>query len=128
MEMSYDGTLVMPSSYAVMDEEEMTYVEGGAKSEIRGTAAQLAKEARNAMLAFGGGTLTATAITACAALTGIGLIAGGLVSGYGAFAANEFRCAYNYFESKSKTSKTRYKMVTTSLLGFLTGVSYGKVK
>ena len=27
--MSYDGTLVMPSSYAVMDEEEMTYVEGG---------------------------------------------------------------------------------------------------
>ena len=27
MEMCYDGTLVMPSSYAVMDEEEMTYVE-----------------------------------------------------------------------------------------------------
>lgn len=30
MEMCYDGALVMPSSYAVMDEEEMTYVEGGA--------------------------------------------------------------------------------------------------
>lgn len=29
MEICYDGTLVMPSSYAVMDEEEMTYVEGG---------------------------------------------------------------------------------------------------
>ena len=29
MEMCYDGTLVMPSSYAVMDEEEMCYVEGG---------------------------------------------------------------------------------------------------
>ena len=29
MEMCYDGTLVMPSSYAVIDEEEMTYVEGG---------------------------------------------------------------------------------------------------
>lgn len=29
MEMCYDGTLVMPSSYAVMDEEEMTYMEGG---------------------------------------------------------------------------------------------------
>lgn len=29
MEMCYDGTLVMPSSYAVMEEEEMTYVEGG---------------------------------------------------------------------------------------------------
>ncbi len=29
MEMCYDGALVMPSSYAMMTEEEMTYVEGG---------------------------------------------------------------------------------------------------
>ena len=29
MEMCYDGALVMPSSYAVMNEEEMSYVEGG---------------------------------------------------------------------------------------------------
>lgn len=29
MDMCYDGVLVMPSDYAVMDEEEMTYVEGG---------------------------------------------------------------------------------------------------
>lgn len=29
MEMCYDGALVMPSSYAVMDSDEMTYVEGG---------------------------------------------------------------------------------------------------
>ena len=29
MEMCYEGALVMPSSYAVMKEEEMTYVEGG---------------------------------------------------------------------------------------------------
>lgn len=29
MEMCYDATLVMPSSYAVMEKEEMTYVEGG---------------------------------------------------------------------------------------------------
>lgn len=29
MEMCYDGALVMPSSYAVMNEEEMTYVDGG---------------------------------------------------------------------------------------------------
>ena len=29
MEMCYDGALVMPSSYAMMDEEEMMYVEGG---------------------------------------------------------------------------------------------------
>ena len=29
MELCYEGALVMPSSYAVMNEEEMTYVEGG---------------------------------------------------------------------------------------------------
>lgn len=29
MEMTYGGALVMPSSYAVMDEEEMMYLEGG---------------------------------------------------------------------------------------------------
>ena len=31
MEMCYDGALVMPSSYAVMDENEMMYLEGGVK-------------------------------------------------------------------------------------------------
>lgn len=34
MDMCYDGALVMPSSYAVMSEEEMTYVEGGRTSKI----------------------------------------------------------------------------------------------
>ena len=29
MEMCYDGALVMPSNYVVMDEEEMTYTQGG---------------------------------------------------------------------------------------------------
>lgn len=29
MELCYDGALVMPSNYAVMSEEEMTYTEGG---------------------------------------------------------------------------------------------------
>ncbi len=29
MVMTYDGALVMPSSYAMMEQEEMTYVEGG---------------------------------------------------------------------------------------------------
>jgi len=32
MEICYDGALVMPSSYALMSEEEMIYVEGGKKT------------------------------------------------------------------------------------------------
>jgi len=38
MEMSYGGTLVMPKSYAVMDQEEMCYVEGGATYTYTSTA------------------------------------------------------------------------------------------
>ena len=36
MELCYDGALVLPSSYAVMDEEEMTYTEGGRSRTYRG--------------------------------------------------------------------------------------------
>ena len=43
MEMCYDGTLVMPSSYAIMNEEEMTYLEGGATVSYRGTASDIRK-------------------------------------------------------------------------------------
>lgn len=59
MVMTYDGALVMPSSYAVMDEEEMTYVEGGGTGQkVAFYAVQLGVNAVvNA--AFGGGTITA---------------------------------------------------------------------
>lgn len=42
MEMIYDGVLVLPSSYAIMDEEEMTYIEGGVS--IRLTSKMLNKK------------------------------------------------------------------------------------
>lgn len=35
MEMTYDGMLTMPSNYAVMDYEEMTYVEGGVSLSVK---------------------------------------------------------------------------------------------
>lgn len=35
MDMCYAGALVMPTSYAVMDNEEMTYVEGGGTFKVK---------------------------------------------------------------------------------------------
>lgn len=35
MDMCYDGALVMPSNYVVMNEEEMTYVEGGGTVKLK---------------------------------------------------------------------------------------------
>ena len=62
MEMTYDGMSVMPSSYAVMDEEEMTYVEGG------GTLTLGIKIGKNSfivsMLAAVGSALTVAKATA----------------------------------------------------------------
>lgn len=61
-----DGTLVMPSSYAVMDEEEMSYVEGG------GTVSLGLKIGKNSFVIHAlsaiGSTLTIAKCTA--ALTG----------------------------------------------------------
>ena len=36
MEMTYDGALVMPSSFVAMDQDEMTYVEGGVTKVYKG--------------------------------------------------------------------------------------------
>lgn len=36
MDMCYDGALVMPSNYAVMSNDEMTYVEGGGAFSLEG--------------------------------------------------------------------------------------------
>lgn len=60
MEMCYDGALVMPGSYAVMSEDEMTYVEGGGSATIRGTA----KEIRSRLTAIIGASLTGTGAAA----------------------------------------------------------------
>lgn len=56
MEMCYDGALVMPSRYAVMDSEEMIYVEGGIRVStwILSTAIDVAVS-----LMFGGAATTA---------------------------------------------------------------------
>lgn len=67
MEMCYDGALVMPSNYAVMDEDEMMYVEGGsAKDWATGIACSLIA---NAICALGKHAITSgkvkVALKAC---------------------------------------------------------------
>lgn len=102
MELCYDGALVMPSSFVMMDEEEMTYVEGGAKKLIKTiSAAQCSRLAAAACII--GGLVTAVAglatvvsavasVMSCGTLSavtaicaGITAVAGGItasVSGY----------------------------------------------
>lgn len=129
MEMCYDGALVMPISYAVMDEEEMVYLEGGATYVEKGTAKKLANLAGAYMaswfaLAVG---YTGTAAAAVATAVGVGLgVISGIGAGYCTFAGDQYREAYNYFSTKNQGSSTKYKMTTISFAGIITGVNYGK--
>ncbi|MGN0351594.1 MAG: hypothetical protein ACI4ES_08070 [Roseburia sp.] len=74
MEMCYEEALVMPSSYAIMNEEEMTYVEGGVKAVRYMRAVQAEKELKmNATLyaAIAGGLGVATAATSITGLPAV---------------------------------------------------------
>ena len=64
MDMCYDGALVMPCSYAVMEQNEMMYVEGGGK--INTSIVSAVIDVAIAATGFGG-------ISAIGRLTGAGL-------------------------------------------------------
>ena len=75
MTMTYDGALVMPSSYAVMDEEEMCYTVGCGWSTYKGVEALATITAicGAGYVAYGLSVAAATVLVASAS-TGVGLI------------------------------------------------------
>ena len=135
MEVTYDGTLVMPSSYALMDEEEMMYVEGGT-STIYGTAKQLASKAKYEMSIFysasgvGGSATVTSSVLAAASIIGVPVSIvlesiGGVMTGYATHVGNCYIDAYNYFMDRISKSGTYY-MRTITASGFITGVTTGR--
>lgn len=120
MELTYDGALVLPKDYVVMDEEEMTYVEGGGKLTLG------VKIGNNSMivsiLAAVGGTLTVAKATAAltaasaAIITAIELgtagmatlYAGALILAFGAIIPSIAGAAVTYGvnQLKGRTFKT----------------------
>lgn len=95
MEMCYDGALVMPINYAVMDEEEMTYVEGGGtfsitlkKDTICWAIAAISGVATKAALkAIFAGMMTGIAVAIELGTAGWGTLLAGLVLYYGSSVA-----------------------------------------
>lgn len=105
MEMTYDGMLVMPSSYAVMNEEEMTYVEGGGKLTVKASASTVRTICRAGVALVGaaigqafGGPLLAR------------LISGGLATLIYDFILD--RCGYKY-QAINKTWDKSWLPTTT---------------
>ena len=110
MEMCYDGALVMPCSYAVMSEDEMTYVEGGA-SYVRDAsvvAEGYYKASRNAKVLAVLGFVCATVAGAY-----IGGFIGGLIGGVAGFIVGSVfwgwssACSAAAVEASQYTGKVR---------------------
>lgn len=120
--------LVMPNNYVLMNDDEMTYMEGGYTSTSYGTAKNLKLLAQSNMVTWGGLAANYTIAAAVAAGSGVGL-AGGAVAGLGAVVfsnnASKYASSFTYFSNLSQTSTKKYFMKTTSFLGVITGVSRG---
>ena len=70
MDMCYDGALVLPSSYAIMDEEEMCYIEGGGTVKVIASSSTVRTICRSSVALIGtaigeafGGPILAKLIT-----------------------------------------------------------------
>ena len=66
MEMCYNGALVMPSNYVVMDEEEMTYVNAGDAKNFKNNLVGLWNKSKDFRYALGQSGITYGMITAVA--------------------------------------------------------------
>lgn len=53
MEITYDGALVLPKNYVAMDEEEMTYVEGGGTLTVKASSATVRAICRTGVTLIG---------------------------------------------------------------------------
>ena len=81
MEMTYDGRLVMPTSFSKMDEKEMTYVEGGRRySGSSGWACATALYALGGTIEGVGKFSTIASLVACASGGILGWIAGSVMA------------------------------------------------
>ena len=105
MDMCYDGTLVLPSSYAVMDEEEMIYLEGG------GTVRVIASKSTVRTICRAGVALLSSLIAEAFG----GPILARLISGALSTLVFDFildRCGYKYKAIDAKFTRSIFPNVT----------------
>ena len=126
MEMCYEGALVMPSSYAVMNEEEMTYVEGGMTGKARTAEERICVASFVATSAYAVSKMTMAAFkgalsTACAPL--VSFIAA--LGGCALMAAATYEWTLAGIASTYATNKVNYNY---TYYGFASFGYYTKIK
>ena len=134
MEMTYGGALVMPSSYAMMDEEEMMYLEGATASNWvsyssvsyaysyhcnAGTFLQIASVALGVCssirgLLKGAPASIAGALAGCVLGTVVGCITGTIVWNWG---AKFHDCANELYRKKGTSAWTKSCKIKWDFMG-----------
>lgn len=116
MDMCYNGTLVMPSSYAVMDENETTYIEGGIKAQRYMKAGDAEYELKLNVNFYTAVAAGASIGGAAVGITGIGLAALMAVSGgAGAIASATYSAWKQARNIKNKYGSSRRVKITEEL-------------
>lgn len=115
MVMCYDGALVMPSSYAVMNEDEMTYVDGGIKACLKTTASAAERELK-ANAALYGAIATGSGVGGMVtSITGIGVAAFLVAGGAGVISSQMYSAWKSARAIKKKYGGNRKVKVTEEL-------------
>jgi hypothetical protein len=124
--MTMTKELLLPVGCQLMDEEEMTYVEGGKVTSLKKTAKQ-ASTYCSAWGAAWGSLATGYGVSAAvAAATGVGVgvgLVGGAGAAYCGYVAKEYLAAYNAAQKLTIGNKNPTVYVDeVTLLGFITAV------
>lgn len=124
MEMAYDGALVMPGGCAFMDEEEMTYVEGGLGVFYEKSFSQTGKVAYKELTESGDAAwLLVGGATAGSAIAGIvtAVIGFALSSAvFGQWADTYYAAADSIYDLRKSSKKVKYTEKLSGLKAFLT--------
>lgn len=128
MDMCYDGTLVMPSSYAMMEEDEMCYIEGGSAHTYKKGNTSGYKEAYQtaATLAYfvGVSWIINKASTACTIMAGPVATVFGSIAKLASWACAYFAEQFFYAAETAKAmcKKSKYTIEVVTHLGVPTSV------
>lgn len=110
MSMCYAGALAMPSNYALMNEEEMTYVEGGRTSKVYMASEAISYLSNQAKLCTVE-TLGGVVIAGAAAVTIVAGMAGAAIAAFAAQWASAYSTAKVNVERKCKEFGTQNWLV-----------------
>lgn len=123
MEMCYNGSLVMPCNYAVINDNEMEYVQGGWSATVNGTVSSIRNRLSAIITACIAGDASSIAVGALGGIAGIVFagISGGWFTNILSKASEAHSKAEGWIKKYGRNKKC--KMTSTWAILWCTGIS-----